>query len=138
MSRIILSTIATTLLLAAVAVAQDAKPAEATSTSGMTAKVEICTQVTNRECSGGAATFPASVGQLYCWSEVSGGSAEMTIKHVWSHAGKVVLEVPLTIKGNRWRTWSNKNILPHMTGEWEVKVVDASGNAIGASKFTIQ
>ena len=135
MKRIILPTIAIAILLATVAIAQDSQPVGA---SGLTAKVEICTQVADRECTGSAATFPASVGQLYCWSEVSGGSGETTIKHVWSHAGKVVLEVPLTIKGKRWRTWSNKNILPHLTGEWEVRVVDASGNTIGSAKFTVQ
>jgi hypothetical protein len=141
MTRIFLTIIMMMLLMATAVFAQDTKPTEpakTAATSTMTAEVEICTQVADRACTGSATTFAANVGQLYCWSQVSGGSGEMTIKHIWSHAGKVVLEVPLAIKGNRWRTWSSKNIAASQTGEWEVKVVDAAGNTIKAVTFTVK
>jgi hypothetical protein len=140
MTRIFLTIIMTLLLSTAIAVSQDTKPTEpvqATTTSALAAEVQICTEITDRACAGGATTFDASVGKLYCWSQITGGSGEATIKHIWSHAGKVVLEVPLTIKGNRWRTWSVKNIAASQTGEWEVKVVDASGNTIKLVTFTV-
>jgi hypothetical protein len=128
------------LLSAVVAASQDAnptEPAQTTTASALTAELQICTEITDRACTGGATTFDASVGMLYCWSQINGGSGEATIKHIWSHAGKVILEVPLTIKGNRWRTWSSKNIAASQTGEWEVKVVDASGNTIKSVTFTV-
>jgi hypothetical protein len=34
-----------------------------------------------------AATFPADVGQVACWSIVVGAKAGMTIRHVWFHGG---------------------------------------------------
>jgi len=139
MTRIFVTTIMIMLLSATIAVSQDTKPtelAQATTTSTLAAEVQICTEITDRACTRGALAFDASVGKLYCWSQITGGSGEATIKHIWSHAGKVVLEVPLTIKGNRWRTWSVKNITASQTGEWEVKVVDASGNTIKSVTFT--
>jgi hypothetical protein len=140
MTRIFVTTIMIMLFSATVAVSQDTKPtepAQATATSAMAAEVQICTEITDRACTGGATTFDASVGKLHCWSQITGGSGEMTVKHIWSHAGKVLLEVPLTIKGSRWRTWSSKNIAASQTGEWEVKVVDASGNTINSVTFTV-
>ena len=140
MIRIFLTIMMTLLLSAAVAVSQDTKPTEPAQTatiSALAAEVQICTEITERACTGGALAFDASVGKLYCWSQITGGSGEATIKHIWSHAGKVVLEVPLTIKGNHWRTWSSKNIAASQTGEWEVKVVDASGNTINSVTFTV-
>jgi hypothetical protein len=140
MTRIFLAIAMILLFSAATAVSQDTKPTEpaaATTTSALTAELQICTAITDRACTGGADAFDAGVGQLYCWSQITGGSGETTIKHIWSHAGKVVLEVPLTIKGNRWRTWSSKNIAASQTGEWEVKVVDASGNTIKSVTFAV-
>ncbi|MCX6832663.1 MAG: DUF2914 domain-containing protein [candidate division Zixibacteria bacterium] len=140
MTRILFTTMMIILLSATIAVSQDTKPTESAqtiTTSALTAEVQICTEITDRACTGGATTFDASVGKLFCWSQITGGAGEMTIKHIWSHAGKVVLEVPLTIKGNRWRTWSSKNIAANQTGEWEVKVVDASGNTIKSVIFTV-
>jgi hypothetical protein len=140
MIRVTLTTIMILLLSATIAVSQDNKPttpATPTTTSALTAEVQICTEITERACTGGAVTFDASVGKLYCWSQINGGSGETAIKHIWSHAGKVALEVPLTIKGNRWRTWSSKNIATSQTGEWEVKVVDEAGNTIKSVTFTV-
>lgn len=140
MTRNFLAIIMTLLFSSTVAVSQDAKPSEVaqtTAASTLTAEIQICTEITDRTCTGSALTFDAGVDKLHCWSQITGGSGEMTIKHIWSHAGKVVLEVPLTIEGSRWRTWSSKNIPANLTGEWEVKVVDASGNTINSVTFTV-
>jgi hypothetical protein len=139
MTRIVPVIILILLLTTAAAFSQDTKSAQPSPTNApaLTADVQICTEITDRACAGGATAFDANVGKLYCWSQVTGGSGEATIKHIWSHAGKVLLEVPLTVKGNRWRTWSSKNIAASQTGEWEVKVVDASGNTIKSVTFTV-
>jgi hypothetical protein len=145
----ILFTITLTLLLAIlIAAAQNAAPGQterpkqpsitpADKPSGLAAEVQICTSITDRACTGGAATFDASVGKLYCWSQITGGTGDGSIKHVWSHAGKVVAEVSLAIKGSRWRTWSAKTIPADWTGEWEVKVVDAAGAELKSVKFIV-
>ena len=112
-------------------------PAEKPATGTMAADVQICTSITDRACTGGATTFDANVGKLYCFSQITGGSADVTIKHIWSHAGKVVAEVPLTIKGSRYRTWSSKTIPASWTGEWTVKVVDADGAELKTVTFTV-
>jgi hypothetical protein len=107
------------------------------STSALKAEIQVCTGVTDRTPVGAGTTFGTDAGQVYCWSKVTGGTGEETIKHVWMFGGKVVAEVPLTIKGSSWRTWSAKKVLPSMTGEWEVKVVDAAGNTVASATFTI-
>jgi hypothetical protein len=153
----ILSVLALALLLAfAVVVAQDSTkskadqpaqterpkqtpvtPAEKPATGSLAAEIQICTSITDRACTGGATTFDANVGKLYCLSQITGGTGDGTIKHIWSHAGKVVAEVPLTIKGSRWRTWSSKTIPASWTGEWTVRVVDASGAELKSVTFTV-
>ncbi len=112
-------------------------PAEKPAAAGLATEVQICTSITDRACTGGATTFDANVGKLYCWSQITGGSADMTIKHIWSHGGKVVAEVPLTLKSSKYRTWSSKTIPASWTGEWEVKVVDASGAELKTVTFTV-
>ena len=112
-------------------------PGEKPATGALTADVQICTSITDRACTGGATTFDANVGKLYCLSQITGGSADVTIKHIWSHGGKVVAEVPLTIKGSRWRTWSSKTIPASWTGEWTVKIVDANGTELKTVTFTV-
>ncbi len=140
MSRVICSTLIILVLLAVVAISQDSRltqPVEETATSKLTADVEICTDVVDRACTGSAPAFDANVGKLYCWSRISGMTDETTIRHIWLYSGKTVLEVPLTIKGNHWRTWSCKNISASMTGDWEVRIIDASGSNIASTVFTV-
>jgi hypothetical protein len=58
-----------------------------------------------------------------------------TVTHVWEHDGKVVARVPFSVKAPRWRVYSSKNLEPSWTGEWAVKVVDATGQVIHAEYF---
>lgn len=154
MKKILVVTGIVVLLLSAFAIAQDTTkpkteppaerpkqapvtPFEEPAAAGLAADVQVCTSITDRACTGGAATFDANVGKLYCWSQITGGSADMTIKHIWSHGGKVVAEVPLTLKSSKYRTWSSKTIPASWTGDWEVKVVDPSGAELKTVTFTV-
>ena len=110
---------------------------EAGSASALNAETQICTSVADRAPVGAGTTFPAEIGQLYCWTKITGGAGDQTITHVSSYGGKVMAEVPLTVKGESWRTWSAKRILPSWTGEWEVSVRDAAGNTLATASFTV-
>ncbi len=106
-------------------------------TVSMSAEVKVGTEIADRMIVGEASSFPATVGKVYVWSRITGGAGESTVKHVYSHNGTEMASVELRINGSSWRTWSSKSILPSWTGNWEVKVVDASGATIGSTTFTI-
>ena len=135
------------LLLLAVAAgsafAQDQKPAEPVAapvkaaTPAMAAEVEVCTGITERMPTGSATSFGADVGSLYCWCKITGARGETAIKHVWLRDGKEMATVELSAKGDPWRTFSQKRILPQWTGNWEVKVVDAAGTTLKSVSFTV-
>jgi hypothetical protein len=101
-----------------------------------TATAEVCTAVKDRAPVGTAERFPANVGELYCFSRLSGVSGK--ILHVWFHAGSEVFRIELPVGGPRWRTWSAKKIAPQMTGPWRVEVRDAGGAVLAAVDFTVE
>ncbi|MFK7885704.1 MAG: DUF2914 domain-containing protein [Gammaproteobacteria bacterium] len=58
------------------------------------------------------------------------------IVHRWTYNGRVIADVPLRVNGGwRWRTYSSKDLLPGMTGDWSVSVVDGDGRVLGEQKF---
>lgn len=83
--------------------------------------------------------FPADVGELFCFTRITGGSddAETSVVHVWRRGDEEVARVPLPVRGASWRTWSRKRILPSWTGEWTVDVEDAAGNVLETLRFTV-
>jgi len=128
-----------TLCLAAITsgFAQDQPLATQTPTQTLSAEAEVCTTVVDRMPSGSATSFGADVGTLCCWSRITGAVGETTIVHIWMCNGKEMAVVELPVKSGSWRTFSRKNILPEWTGNWEVKVVDAAGNALKTIAFTV-
>lgn len=124
-------------LISAAEPEQKPASAEPDGTNLLKAEVQVCKSVTDRNPVDIVSSVGTDIGQLYCWCKVTGGTGEQTIKHLWLHGGKTVAEIPLTIKGSSWRTWSAKKIDPSMTGQWEVKVVDSAGNMLANAAFTI-
>jgi hypothetical protein len=58
------------------------------------------------------------------------------IVHRWVYNGRVIADVPLRVDGGwRWRTYSSKDLLPGMTGEWSVSVIDGDGRELGRQEF---
>jgi hypothetical protein len=100
------------------------------------AELVVCTSVVDRTPQGGDTTFALSVDSLYCWSKITGSSDETTVTHVWLHEGEVLAQVPLPVRSSYWRTWSVKKLYG-MAGNWEVKVIDATGNTLGRVSFTV-
>ena len=100
------------------------------------ATARMCTSVKDRAPVGEAETFPPAVGELYCFSEVTGGSG--IVAHVWFYGDKEVWKIELPVKAARWRTWSAKRILPTMTGDWRVEVRDGAGAVLATAKFAVK
>ncbi|MFC1815794.1 DUF2914 domain-containing protein [Thermodesulfobacteriota bacterium] len=97
----------------------------------------ICRDVINRKPVGAGTNFPASVGKLYCFSEIAGARRPTTITHVWYYGNTERTRVTLPVKHSRWRTSSSKIIRPHETGVWHVDILDALGNKLEVLNFQI-
>jgi Protein of unknown function (DUF2914) len=122
----------------AVLAAQDSTAAPPTATPRLTlTEAVIARSIVDRVPQDTGSTFPAAVGQVVCWTKITGGSAEDTIHHVWFHGDTQVGDVALTIGGSPWRTWSRKTIPAEATGAWHVEIRDGSGNMIRRVDFTI-
>ena len=120
------------LVLAVVLLGASALAAEQTPT----ATAQVCTAVKDRAAVGVADRFAASVGELYCFSQVT--NVTDRVVHVWFFGDKQVLRIELPVKAARWRTWSAKKILPEMAGAWRVEVQDAAGKVLATVKFTVE
>lgn len=83
-----------------------------------------------------AATFPADVGSVVCWTRVTGAAAGSKITHLWIH-GADSSKVELKIGGSPWRTYSRKTIGDDAAGEWKVEVQDADGKILATKTFKI-
>ena len=101
-----------------------------------TATAVVCTSVEDRAPVGAADRFPAGVGRLMCFSEVLGGTGKVV--HVWIRGDREVAVIELRAHGERWRTWSEKRILPEWTGAWRVEVRAEDGTVLAKAEFTIE
>jgi hypothetical protein len=106
-------------------------PAAVTVTDAAVAKT-----VVDRQPQDTGTTFPADVGQLICWTKLSGASGT-TIHHVWLHGDTQVGDVELQVGGSPWRTWSRKTVTAEQTGAWHVEVRDAAGTVLKRIDFTV-
>lgn len=60
-----------------------------------------------------------------------------TVKHVWRYENKVLAIIELGVTSPRYRTYSNKTILPEQVGNWRVDVVDEQGHLLAQKEFRI-
>jgi hypothetical protein len=110
--------------------------AAAVAIAATTATAVVCTSVEDRTPVGAADRFPAGVGKLVCFSEVREGTGKVV--HVWIRGNREVAVIELRAHGERWRTWSEKRILPEWTGAWRVEVRSEDGTVLAKSEFTIE
>ena len=82
--------------------------------------------------------FPAGTGTIYCRTRITGATEPMTATHVWYRDGTTMARVELNVGSASWRTVSSKRLLPDWTGQWEVRVLDASGTLLRSETFTVQ
>ena len=59
------------------------------------------------------------------------------VKHVWRYEDEVQASIELDITSPRYRTFSNKTILPEQVGNWRVDVVDEQGRLLAQKEFRI-
>jgi len=100
--------------------------------------IRICTSVEDRQPVGADTSFAGGVGQLYCFTKLSGEQDSATIYHAWYYYDKEMLKVELNTKAKVWRTWSSKKIPDTYTGKWRVDVVSSDGGVLGSIEFTVK
>jgi Protein of unknown function (DUF2914) len=100
------------------------------------ATAAVCTAIENNACEGATLRFPANVGKLWGFSQVS--HVPDKIVHVWFFRDRELGHVDLPVKADHWRTWSNITVSSNMTGPWRLEVRDANGKLLASYKFTIE
>ena len=116
--------------------ARPAAPAAAPAPSAATVEAVLARNVVDRAPSDTGVAFPPDVGTLVLWMRVTGGAGE-SLNHVWFHGDTEVGNVPLSIGGSPWRTWSRKTIPADATGAWHVEIRDAAGTVLKRIDFTV-
>lgn len=100
--------------------------------------MQFGTDVQDRQVVGADSAFAASVGQVYCFTHITGAQDTVTVSHIWYHEGDEMAKVDLTVRSNSWRTWSSKNIMESWTGQWSVDVLGPNGDIIATESFTVE
>ena len=119
------------------AVAPAAGPTGAAPATALTVvDAKLGTAIADKEVTGVAESFPATVGKLYFWTKVTGGAGS-EITHVWFRGDQKVSEVKLPLKFASVRTWSAKTIAPEAAGDWRVDVVAADGAVLKSVSFKV-
>lgn len=80
--------------------------------------------------------LPSRQKKVFFFTEIIGAKGR-TIAHQWYYNGTHMADVPFAIKGDRWRTWSSKNIGTNTSGVWQVKVVAENGCLLGHESIRI-
>lgn len=97
----------------------------------------VSSGIADKEPVGISEHFFSDVEKIYCFSEFFDAEKSTEIRHRWIYKGEVVSDVPLEIKGPRWRTWSMKSIPPGSAGEWKVEIVSSGGKVLKEVLFNI-
>jgi len=92
------------------------------------------TEIIDKEPVSKLKEISADVTRVYFFTEITGLNGH-TISHRWEYNGQVLAEVNFKVNGDRWRTWSSKNMLSSWLGKWRVSVLDEGGNIIEQSEF---
>jgi hypothetical protein len=129
-------TVALVLGLAGGLAAQEMSATAPAAQSAVTVEAVLARSVVDRAPQDTGVAFPAEVGELVLWTRVTGGAGQ-TLNHVWFYGDTEVANVPLTIGGSPWRTWSRKTIPVEATGAWRVEIRDAAGTVLKQLDFTV-
>lgn len=101
------------------------------------ATLEIGTTVEDRNIVNPDTSFSSSVGNLFCFTRITGAEDTTQVSHVWYYDDEEMARTELNVRSSDWRTWSSKNILPTWVGSWRVVIEDASGNSLAEQTFEI-
>jgi len=101
------------------------------------AEAVVTTRIEDRAPVDAIQAYTATVGKLYCFTRVTGAAGDTAVVHVWSQGGAEEGRVELPVRSGDWRTWSAKTIPPGAAGDWRVDVLDAEGNVLKTTRFTL-
>lgn len=101
--------------------------------SEMVIDVKIARDVQSRQPVDPGDSF--APGKLFCWMHVVSDDSGFTVYHVWKKDGKRVWRQPVSVKGQRWTTWSFLNVKP---GAWTVVIEDEGGAELATTSFTVK
>lgn len=73
--------------------------------------------------------------RVYFWMEVDGARPGQVLRHVWIYRGREVQEIPLSMKDERWISWSYKTLFPGLAGSWLLEVRDENDHLLGSWSF---
>ena len=113
-----------------------APPAPPAAASNVTVEAVLARTLVDRAPRDTGSAFPDSVGTVVLWMRVTGANGQ-TLHHVWFHGGDQVGDVPLTVGGSPWRTWSRKTIPADAKGAWHVEIRDEAGTVLKRIDFTV-
>ena len=111
-------------------------PAPAAAPSNVTVEAVLARTLVDRAPQDTGTAFPDSVGTIVLWMRASGASGQ-TLHHVWFYGDTEVGNVPLTISGSPWRTWSRKTVPVEAKGAWHVEIRDDAGTVLKRIDFTV-
>jgi len=97
----------------------------------------ITTQVSERSPVDAIQAYPATVERLFCFTRVTGATADTAIVHVWYLRGVEMSRIELPVRSGDWRTWSSKTIFPGSAGDWKVDILDAEGALLKSVSFSL-
>ncbi|MDT8422417.1 MAG: DUF2914 domain-containing protein [Desulfuromonadales bacterium] len=124
MKKTLLLLIGIFLLLAPVLCAAEAGVSRALFTTG----------VENREPVDKLTATDTALKTLFFFTEINDMAGEQVL-HRWVYNGQVMVEVPFTIGGPRWRVYSSKQMIPGWVGKWRVDVVNAAGEVVASKEI---
>jgi len=119
-------------------VAQDSTvaPPPAAAPSNVSVEAVLARTLVDRAPQDTGTAFPDSVGTIVLWMRASGANGQ-TLHHVWFYGDTEVGNVPLTIAGSPWRTWSRKTVPAEAKGAWHVEIRDDAGTVLKRIDFTV-
>lgn len=115
-----------------------AMPCSAQDTNALTVEeISICRAVEDREPVEVDTIFYDIVGNVYCFTKITGAPEPLTISHIWYLNDQEKARTDLQVRSKNWRTWSSKKILKGWIGNWRVDVVSPQGNVLASQEFTV-
>ena len=100
-------------------------------------EMQFGTAVENRQLTGADSVFSADVGEVYCFTKITGAETPVTVSHVWYYGDEEKARLEHDVKAKSWRTWSSKHITGAMKGNWKVEITDTQGAVIETLRFTV-
>lgn len=110
--------------------------AEATAIGSVT-KAVFTTAVVGGEPADFLTEIDNTVPEVVFFTVLEGMSGQ-TVTHRWKYNGAVMATVKLDVKRDVDKVWSTNNMEPEWIGEWDVEVVDSSGQIIGRGSFVFE